>query len=397
MQNSEFKKIAAGGVGEIYTDGKIVRKKCKFITAELMAIIIRIPNILPIRSTHYYNTHVEYEYVYHSRSLLESKTIVPQDIADLIGALLNLRTLNLVHLDIKPSNLLFDHDNKIQLADLAGLHHLSSSGYVKGGIGTYYTVSPENILTGKFYPNSQVWSIGMTLYHILLTNTAATKGFIDALEPSNIKYKPPTIEIFESFVATVKTDTKLNITKLKGAKLEDVTDFIIKCLNIDHRTRLTLEDLLSQPLLRDCVKPKIGQATDFILSFGFTSPLNNPTGITTQLAKMYRKNKIDYKMYCMTIHFALTTPLTLYESLLAAHTYCTYNSIRIDTDLYQKLTYITILPANSMYYCMESQEHIDKFIINLETMPAGVYQTLTPIKNYYVPKYIDLEKFIKIK
>ena len=100
---------------------------------------------------------------------------LPQDlIYDIISQLcLGLKEIhdkNVVHRDIRPSNILINEDNKIKIADFGLSHQLNpSKNYTltqnKGGACFY--IAPEIFKDGKYNKKSDIYSLGCIIYELL--------------------------------------------------------------------------------------------------------------------------------------------------------------------------------------------------------------------------------------
>ncbi|MFI5895511.1 serine/threonine-protein kinase [Actinoplanes sp. NPDC051513] len=115
------------------------------------------------------------EYV-PSRSLQtvidESGPLPPARVAGIglavLEALLAVRRAGLLHLDVKPSNVLISHDGRVVLTDFGpavtseGVRALAGAGIV---LGSPKYLAPERLYDGVALPESDLWSLGATLYH----------------------------------------------------------------------------------------------------------------------------------------------------------------------------------------------------------------------------------------
>jgi serine/threonine protein kinase len=76
---------------------------------------------------------------------------------------------NVIHLDLKPANLLFDDDGHLLLSDF-GLAHMVREGAVEGGkslsLGTPYYMAPEQV-HGTPDHRSDLYAVGVILYQML--------------------------------------------------------------------------------------------------------------------------------------------------------------------------------------------------------------------------------------
>jgi hypothetical protein len=133
--------------------------------------VIRILDVLPGEDEPW----IVMEYV-ASRSLLqviqESGPLPPERAAAIGLALLSgLNAVNragVLHLDVKPSNVLVGDDGRIVLSDFGpavtdeGVRTLAGAGII---LGSPKYVAPERLFGGVSSPQADLWSLGATLYH----------------------------------------------------------------------------------------------------------------------------------------------------------------------------------------------------------------------------------------
>jgi hypothetical protein len=115
------------------------------------------------------------EYV-PSRSLQqvidESGALPPARVAGIglavLDALLAVRRMGLLHLDVKPGNVLIADDGRVMLTDFGpavtteGVRALATAGII---LGSPKYLAPERLYDGVALPESDLWSLGATLYH----------------------------------------------------------------------------------------------------------------------------------------------------------------------------------------------------------------------------------------
>ena len=115
------------------------------------------------------------EYV-PSRSLQqvidESGALPPARVAGIglavLEALLAVRRVGLLHLDVKPGNVLIADDGRVVLTDFGpavtveGVRALATAGII---LGSPKYLAPERLYDGIALPESDLWSLGATLYH----------------------------------------------------------------------------------------------------------------------------------------------------------------------------------------------------------------------------------------
>lgn len=108
------------------------------------------------------------------RPLLDSAPLPPQQVAEL-GALAAtaihaLHQQEVIHLDIKPSNLLRRPDGSVALIDFGLSHHAHLPDLLdeqfRVPIGTAPYIAPEQVLGARDEPRSDLFALGVTLYHL---------------------------------------------------------------------------------------------------------------------------------------------------------------------------------------------------------------------------------------
>ncbi len=79
---------------------------------------------------------------------------------------------DMLHLDLKPSNIIASHG----MAKVLDLSVARPPGPNRGGIGTTGYMAPEQALGGEFGPYTDVWGIGVTLYEVATSAPACDVG-----------------------------------------------------------------------------------------------------------------------------------------------------------------------------------------------------------------------------
>jgi serine/threonine protein kinase len=204
MSHSECKILAArysllellgsGGMGSVYRarDTKLDRdvaikrlKEAKRLGHEATAMAaLTHPNIVKIHSIEIDDEGFPFlvlEYV----SAKTLKTIVEENGAldadtckqialQTLDALQHAHSKGVIHRDLKPTNLMFDHAGNLKILDfgIAKLVGVEDQRLTKTGeiIGTPDYISPEQCGVGKVSASSDIYSLGCTLY-FLLTGT----------------------------------------------------------------------------------------------------------------------------------------------------------------------------------------------------------------------------------
>ena len=80
----------------------------------------------------------------------------------------HLHSQNIIYRDVKPDNLLISSHPRIKLADFGNAHFLSCEDESVCGLeGTQCYMSPEMRMKHKYSRETDVWSLGITILHIL--------------------------------------------------------------------------------------------------------------------------------------------------------------------------------------------------------------------------------------
>ena len=160
----------------------VERYKLKFLKEAQMIASLKNEHIIQIYDIFEENNTAYYvmEYVGHGSlrdkvdqegAFSESKAI--NYISQIADALCYLHSRNILHLDIKPSNVLIDDDDKVVLIDFGISKHYDSDGgqtsTTPAGISKGYAPIEQyqqgNIST--FTPSTDVYSLGATLFFLL--------------------------------------------------------------------------------------------------------------------------------------------------------------------------------------------------------------------------------------
>ncbi|MBI3829493.1 MAG: protein kinase [Planctomycetes bacterium] len=112
----------------------------------------------------------------------------------------------LVHRDVKPANIMFTRDGRVKVMDF-GLarktsdedHKLTMSGVV---LGTPHYISPEQV-EGKVEPDgrSDIYSLGLTLYHMLAGRPPFIGGNLYEIFNSHVTQQVPDPRVFNRMIS----------------------------------------------------------------------------------------------------------------------------------------------------------------------------------------------------
>ena len=83
------------------------------------------------------------------------------------GALEFVDNKGLIHLDLKPDNILYNADGEPKLTDFGIAQHKDEGRPAGGLVGTPYYIAPERVALGRQDFRSDMYSLGATMYHAL--------------------------------------------------------------------------------------------------------------------------------------------------------------------------------------------------------------------------------------
>ncbi|CAD8193651.1 unnamed protein product [Paramecium pentaurelia] len=87
----------------------------------------------------------------------------------LLQALKELKSKNIIHRDIKPPNIMM-HNCITKLADFGFSVNMNSLELQKSSFGTPLYMAPESLLNDMYSFQSDVWSVGITMYELIYGN-----------------------------------------------------------------------------------------------------------------------------------------------------------------------------------------------------------------------------------
>ncbi|KAK9823090.1 hypothetical protein WJX72_000144 [[Myrmecia] bisecta] len=149
------------------------------------------------------------------------------------------KELHVIHRDIKPSNLLLDSRGNLKIADFGVSGQLASSvSKCVSWVGTVTYMSPERLRGDSYGPDSDVWSLGLSLVEFALGRfpyppqgqgrAGQPMGFWDLLDFIVVE-EPPALPA-DRFSP-------------------ELCDFIARCLQKDPSKRASVAELLQHPFL----------------------------------------------------------------------------------------------------------------------------------------------------
>lgn len=161
----------------------------------------------------------------------------PDEVLDLLGQLCGaldyVHARQIVHLDLKPQNILCTRLRDLLLADF-GLAHWLIAGRVRGGssmrMGTPYYMAPEH-LEGKPERLSDIYAVGVILYHLLAGRVPFEGTPFQVLMAHQLKSPPSLVAVRPELPPTIDEVVQVALAKrpedrfaTAGALLAAATD-----------------------------------------------------------------------------------------------------------------------------------------------------------------------------
>jgi len=183
----------------------------RMFTAEARAAAaLSHPNVIQVYDVgtdgnlHYYS--MEFAEKGTVEELINSEEPIPiqkaaEIVRDAARGLLYAESLNLVHQDIKPQNLMIDKFDVTKIADMGLARSLGDSENVGGEIvGTPHFISPERIRRKELDIRSDIYSLGCTFYRLLTGKTPFHGSTTREILVKQIKEDPEPIRKIRSDV-----------------------------------------------------------------------------------------------------------------------------------------------------------------------------------------------------
>jgi serine/threonine protein kinase len=169
-----------------------------------------------------------FTYISKDNTFLENENKTLELIRNILFGLEKLMELDLVHLDVKPENIIIQCFDplKIKIIDLAFCYNYKKRK-IDSILGTIGYMAPEIVFHKKIYHNTDIWSIGIMIY-LLYSNTF----MFDCEE--------------DAYVYNITCDTRKN--KLIEKNLQqcsvDLKMIITKCLMYNTNYRISVNGLI---------------------------------------------------------------------------------------------------------------------------------------------------------
>ncbi len=186
-------------------------------------------------------------YIISNYGLMDYKIVLPI-IFSLCEALKNIHEIGILHLDIKPSNLILSPKGDLKLIDfgLAGIYKFSKERQLSQKImGTLNFMSPEQIYNDKLDERSDLYSVGALFYRLI---TGKNPYAADSIQAKIEKFKSEKLVEPKKIVKSTPeeiSDLIVNLLKIKKSERDKNVEEVLKVLK--HFTKdITLKDTASE-------------------------------------------------------------------------------------------------------------------------------------------------------
>jgi serine/threonine protein kinase len=173
-------------------------------------------------------------------------------ITNIIDGIYYLHRNNIIHRDIKPENMMFDKDT-IKICDF-GFSKIIKDEFdlLETMCGTPLFMSPEILFLTPYNINSEIWSLGVLLYMILLGKHPF--GYLENLENYRKKIKDRELIDFQDIYI-----------KYKGEFILKIVPIIKNMLNYSQEQRPSIKDIYNKLNFNDNINDIINMTDNPIL------------------------------------------------------------------------------------------------------------------------------------
>ena len=157
----------------------------------------------------------------------------------ILKGLINIHKINLIHRDVKGSNILLSEDGCAKLGDFGVGIQLTDQEYRTSKKGSPYWMSPQVVLNEQYDTKTDIWSLGITCVELV-------EG-----EPPNGDLKPG--KVMEKIaISPPKVEDIIDVDE----HTDEFVDFVRLCLEINPSKRPNASQLIKHPFITKLAQGK---------------------------------------------------------------------------------------------------------------------------------------------
>eukprot|EP01061_Rhynchopus_euleeides_P004030 TRINITY_DN1335_c0_g1_i1.p1 TRINITY_DN1335_c0_g1~~TRINITY_DN1335_c0_g1_i1.p1 ORF type:complete len:383 (+),score=126.56 TRINITY_DN1335_c0_g1_i1:167-1315(+) len=153
--------------------------------------------------------------------------------AQVVKGLHHLHSKNVLHRDMKPSNILINKDGVVKICDFGVSKVLNGEKITHTAVGASAYLSPERVRGEGYFMPSDVWALGVTIAELALGDYPWKQKRMDVIALSDMLANGRAVIEWPS----------------TGNYSEELKDFVARCLNSNPQERATIEQLLAHPFV----------------------------------------------------------------------------------------------------------------------------------------------------
>lgn len=215
---------------------------------------------------------------YLKKNILNRREII-HIFYQVIQGLKYLHENNIIHRDLKSSNLLMDFNLNIKIADFGMATSINKNNNYSPGVVTLWYRPPEILLnTGKYDHTCDIWSLGCILGELLQgiplfignTEFKVLESIVSICGSINNRTYPG-IESVSTYESLNIPQSQRNLKKIFKNSYDDLVDILDQILSVNPSSRISIEEILKSTIFKEYDEESINK-----------------------LSKMFKENNQDY-------------------------------------------------------------------------------------------------------
>ncbi len=192
------------------------------------------------------------------RALLNEKKILPiatacNYILQIAEGVEYLHAKSIIHLDLKPENIMVTPDNDVKILDFGLANHLAHNDLLAydlpGPKGTPYYIAPEQICGQRDYKESDIYSLGVLFYEMLTAQLPHDRSKKLSRVRERIKRDPIPPRYYDKNIPPSLQQIILKtLARRPEERYGSITDFILELKNHNTLATSVLGELVTKPL-----------------------------------------------------------------------------------------------------------------------------------------------------